>query len=76
MNYCIVENGVIENIIVCEDDKTAEVLGALPSYDGADIGATYDPPPAPVEYTETQILGQQLTDLELLLREHIASQSV
>lgn len=27
-------------------------------------------------YTETQILGQQLTDLELLLREHISSQSV
>lgn len=79
MNYCIVENGVIENIIVCEDDATAAQFGALPSYDGADIGTPYDPPPSPpepIEYTETQILGQQLTDLELLMREYIASQSV
>lgn len=34
-------------------------------------------PPAPEahQYTETQILGQQLTDLELMLREYIASQN-
>lgn len=37
-------------------------------------GYTYemDPkPPAPPEYTETQLMGQQLTDLELLVLDHI-----
>lgn len=28
-------------------------------------------PPAPIEYTETQLMGQQLTDLELLVLDHI-----
>ena len=50
MNYCIVKDGVIYNIIVCEDDQTAEAFGALPSSEGAVIGEKYSPPePDPVE---------------------------
>ena len=51
MEYCIVNSeNIIENIIVCEDDAAAAMFGAVPSYDGASIGAAYDPPdpePAP-----------------------------
>lgn len=48
MNYCILgENNVIENIIVCADDETAAQFGAVPSYEGARIGDTYDPPLEP-----------------------------
>lgn len=44
MEYCIVEDGVIVNMIVAEADF-AEEIGALPSYDGAAIGGAYTPPP-------------------------------
>lgn len=48
MKYCIVNTEhVIENIIVCEDDATAAEFGAVPSYEGVEIGTSYDPPPAP-----------------------------
>lgn len=44
MNYCIVdENGIIANIIVCADDETAKMLGAIKGYDMARIGDLYDP---------------------------------
>lgn len=44
MNYCIVdENGIITNIIVCGDDETAKMLGAVKGYDLARIGDRYDP---------------------------------
>lgn len=42
--YCIIKNGVIINIIVCESDEIAAEFGALPSYDGAKIGEKYNPP--------------------------------
>ena len=44
MNYCIVENGIIINIIVCENDEIASKFGAVPSYEGANIGDKYNPP--------------------------------
>lgn len=44
MEYCIVEDGVIVNIIVAEADFAAEIE-ALPSYEGAAIGGAYTPPP-------------------------------
>lgn len=44
MEYCIVEDGVIVNMIVAEADF-AEEIGALPSYEGAAIGGAYTPPP-------------------------------
>lgn len=47
MNYLIVSDGVISNIIVCSDEQTASALGALPWYEGAGIGAAYSPPPGP-----------------------------
>lgn len=45
MDYLLIEDGVIVNIIVCEDDETAALFGAVPSYEGATIGAAYAPPP-------------------------------
>lgn len=49
MNYCIVKNGIIENVIVCDSAEVAAQFGALPGYDGAAIGTPYAPPPAPPE---------------------------
>ena len=44
MNFCIVnEENIIENIIVA-DESFASEIGALPYYDGADIGTVYAPP--------------------------------
>lgn len=43
MEYCIVEDGVIVNIIVSEADFAAKI-GAQPGYDGAAIGGAYNPP--------------------------------
>lgn len=47
MNYCILTNNTITNIIVCDSDEIAAQFGAVPSYDGARIGDAYDPPPEP-----------------------------
>lgn len=44
MEYCIVEDGVIVNMIVAEANFAAEI-GALPAYEGAAIGGAYTPPP-------------------------------
>lgn len=44
MNYCIVENGIIVNMIVCENDETAKLFNAIPSYETARIGEVYTPP--------------------------------
>lgn len=54
MNYLIVENGIIQNIIVA-DEAFAEFVGALPSYEGAAIGAAYEPPPEPEPEPETSV---------------------
>ena len=47
MDYLLIENGVIVNNIICEDDETAALFGAVPSYEGAAIGDTYSPPAPP-----------------------------
>ena len=45
MDYCIINSeGIIVNIIVCEDADTAEAFGAVESYEGARIGEKYVPP--------------------------------
>ena len=50
MIYCIVENGIIVNVIVCENDEIATQFGAVIGYEGAAIGDKYVPPePTPVE---------------------------
>ena len=47
MNYCIVKDGFIKNIIVCESDGLAAIFDAIPSYEGAKIGEKYSPPSPP-----------------------------
>lgn len=43
MNYLIVKDGIVDNIIVADEAFAAET-GALPWYGGAEIGKAYDPP--------------------------------
>lgn len=47
MDYLIVTDNTITNIIVCDDDQTAASFGAVPWYEGAKIGDAYSPPPEP-----------------------------
>lgn len=61
MSYLILENGTIKNIIVADETFAAEI-GALPYYDGAEIGSAYNPPSEPMT-TEEAILDK-LTELE------------
>ena len=64
MNYCIVdENGIITNIIICEDDETAKGLGAVAGYPSATIGSKYDP----YNYYALQELRQKVADQEELI---------
>ena len=65
MDYLIITDNIITNIIVCASDKAAAQFGAVPSYDGARIGEPYDPPPEPEpEPTEVEILQAQVTELQ------------
>lgn len=53
MNYLIIENNVITNIIDCANEEIAAKFGAIPSYDGAKIGDKYSlPSPAASELRE------------------------
>lgn len=47
MDYLIILDNLITNIIVCDDYAAAASFGAVPSYDGARIGDAYNPPPDP-----------------------------
>lgn len=60
MEYCIVEDGVIVNMIVAEADFAAEI-GAQPAYEGAAIGRAYTPPPPEPEPPTTD---EQVAKLE------------
>lgn len=71
MDYCIVEDGVIVNMIVAEADFAAEI-GALPGYDGAAIGAAYSPPSSPP--TTDERLAKLETENKLL-REQVSAQA-
>ena len=79
MDYCIVNaENIIENIIVCEDDSAAEEFGAVPSYDGARIGAAYEPPdPEPEPAPEPEpTADERISALEAenhLLNQQVAS---
>ena len=53
MEYCIVEDGVIVNMIVAEADFAGEI-GALPAYEGAAMGGAYTPPPPEPEPPTTE----------------------
>lgn len=43
MDYLVVENNTIVNIVECNSEKDAHLIGALPYYDGALIGEKYSP---------------------------------
>lgn len=70
MNVKIFENGVQINHIVADEDFARTYCSRH--------GYTYEleaDPPAPPEYTELQLLGQHMTDLELLVMDHISAQT-
>lgn len=71
MEYCIVEDGVIVNMIVAEADF-AEEIGALPAYEGAAIGGAYTPPPPPPT-TEERV--EKLEAENKLLKEQVSAQA-
>ena len=74
MEYCIVENGVIVNMIVAEADFAAEI-GALPNYEGAAMGGAYTPPPPEPEPPTTEERVEKLEAENKLLREQVSAQA-
>lgn len=74
MEYCIVEDGVIVNMIVAEADFAAEI-GALPAYAGAAIGGAYTPPPPEPEPPTTDERLEKLENENKLLREQVSAQA-
>ena len=54
MRYCIVKDGTIENIIICDSEDVAETFGAKPHYAGAEIGCTYSTPPSDKERSKKE----------------------
>lgn len=74
MEYCIVEDGVIVNMIVAEADFAAEI-GALPGYDGAAIGGAYTPPAPKPEPPTTDERLAKLEAENKLLREQVSAQA-
>ena len=71
MEYCIVEDGAIVNMIVAEADFAAEI-GALPAYEGAAIGGAYTPPPPEPEPPTTEERVEKL-EAELLSAQSAAA---
>lgn len=71
MEYCIVEDGVIVNMIVAEADFAGEI-GALPAYAGAAIGGAYTPPPPEPEPPTTDERLEKL-EAELLSAQSAAA---
>lgn len=43
MKYLIIKDGIITNIIVCDNDEIALKFNAVPYYKGANIGLKYEP---------------------------------
>ena len=74
MEYCIVKDGVIVNMIVAEADFAAEI-GALPGYDGAAIGGAYTPPAPEPEPPTTDERLEKLESENKLLREQVSAQA-
>ena len=74
MEYCIVEDGVIVNMIVAKADFAAEI-GALPGYDGAAIGGAYTPPAPEPEPPTTDERLEKLESENKLLREQVSAQA-
>ena len=66
MKYCIInDDKLIINIIICNTDTDATKFGAIPFYEGAQIGDLYNPPdPEPKEPTTEEILLELAADHE------------
>ncbi len=63
MNYCVLDNdGLVSNIIVCENDDIAKKFNALPYYEGASIGTRYSPPPEPTTLERLEALETGLRE--------------
>ena len=61
MNYYILdENNIVVNSIVLRDGTDPAIFGAIADERVFDIGDTWTPPP-----TETQLLGQEITAMEV-----------
>ena len=76
MNFCLVNSdGIIANIISCENEAVAKGFGALPLYDGASIGAAYDPPPAPDPAHTTEDRVAALEAENKTLKAQVSAQS-
>lgn len=76
MNFCITNSdGIIENIIVCEDEATAAAFGAVPSYDGASIGTAYEPPAPPDPEPTTEDRVAALESENKTLKAQVSAQS-
>lgn len=63
MDFLVIEDNIITNIVVAEPD-IAEELGLLPWYDGARIGAAYTPPAEVQPPTVEDITLDMLADHE------------
>ena len=74
MEYCIVEDGVIVNIIVAEADFAGEI-GALPGYDGAAIGVPYTPPAPEPEPPTTEERVEKLETENSKLKSQLQMQA-
>ena len=76
MTYCIVSgDNIITNIIVCGSEM-AESIGAVPSYDGASIGAAYAPPDPATDPDPDPEPAEESTvwdELDAAYREGVAS---
>ena len=72
MEYCVVQSGLIVNMIVCENAQLAAQFGAVPSYEGARIGDAYSPPPEPdaLEEAKADKIAKSKTDLADYLETH------
>lgn len=63
MKYCIVEDGTIANMIICDSDEIAAEFGAVAGYSGAAIGQPYSPPePEPEPEPETPVTWDELAE--------------
>lgn len=64
MEFLIIENNIITNVIIADESFAAEI-GALPYYDGAKIGDTYSPPePPPDDITALQLAAAELAETQ------------
>lgn len=65
-SFCkVTPDHVIENILEIDDGYNLPFMTLLEYYDGASIGDVYAPPEPEHEPTETELLAQQLTNMQL-----------